>query len=746
MTSWPTDPRLVETVCRLMGDHDALASVTEIVVALNLYPKTQVKLRRYLDDNADALVSGRSDGPASRLILLSALSDRYPDLVVAARCSRCSRQVRLNRWGVDGQRVCGTCYAANRLVPCGRCGRVKPVGGRHSTDGLVCDACIRHDPARREECSTCGRVHPVAARTPDGAPLCQTCRPRTTFICVGCGRTHTVKSLIVKGGALCWACYKRHHKQACSQCGREHSQVPRRGPQGERLCNRCWDPEPVSCRDCGKPTSPKVRRVNGSHLCYGCYVLARPQRACEACGRTSPVWAELPLGPVCNGCYQQIRTKPQPCSRCGENRPLVGVSPDDRRICGACAGQRSPWTCKTCGVLAAPYSRGRCPRCTAQEELTTVISRDGEMIGALLPIMDYFDVENRPMTAIGWTRSRSAAILRRLVQGNNLSHEALDVESNTSAANFLRALLVFTGVLPARSSELDDTIEWLAQRLASVQPQHQTIVRRYAVWHVLRRAKRRAHRPATRHHARERLLLALRLLTWLEADGSELEELSQADFDRWLAAGPPARAEIRDFIRWAQGQRLVGDLRVPLRRHGQPSVFLSANQRWEVLHRCIVDPSLQLNVRLAGALLLLFALGPTAVTTMKVEQVVEHDDGVDLLVGRTPIRLPGSLADLVLQQRKVAEETSTGWLFPGQHPGRHLNPGSLAVRIKQSLGIGVRPSRNAALAHLAKELPVPVLADYLGLAHTTASQWAGLVERQWTEYIGLRRAGGPGVT
>lgn len=128
---------------------------------------------------------------------------------------------------------------------------------------------------------------------------------------------------------------------------------------------------------------------------------------------------------------------------------------------------------------------------------------------------------------------------------------------------------------------------------------------------------------------------------------------------------------------------------------------------------------------------------------MKVEQVVEHDDGVDLLVGRTPIRLPGSVADLVLQQRKVAEEALTGWLFPGQHPGRHLKPGSLAARIKQCLGIGVRPSRNAALAHLAKELPVPVLADYLGLAHTTASQWAGLVEHQWTEYIVLRRGGNP---
>lgn len=232
MLSWPTDPRLVEAICRLLDNPDVRDSVAEILGGLNLYPKVQAKLLSYLDSHPDALVSGRSDGPASRLRLLKALAETHPGLVVPAKCSGCGRQVVLNRWGANGDRVCGTCYLANRLVPCGRCGRIRPVGGRHSTDGLVCTACIRHDPARRQECSLCGRVNPVAARTPGGEPLCQTCRPRESFVCLSCGRTHTVKSLNVAGAALCWACYKRHHKQACSDCGREHAQVPRRGPRG----------------------------------------------------------------------------------------------------------------------------------------------------------------------------------------------------------------------------------------------------------------------------------------------------------------------------------------------------------------------------------------------------------------------------------------------------------------------------------------------------------------------------------
>jgi len=90
----------------------------------------------------------------------------------------------------------------------------------------------------------------------------------------------------------------------------------------------------------------------------------------------------------------------------------------------------------------------------------------------------------------------------------------------------LRALLVFTEVLPPRNSELDDTLAWLVPRLRSLQPQNQMIVRRYAVWHVLRRANRRPLRPATRHHARERLLLATRLMAWLESEGEQLNYLS----------------------------------------------------------------------------------------------------------------------------------------------------------------------------------------------------------------------------
>ncbi len=120
MPAWPTDPRLVNAVSELLGEPGVRGTVAEVITALNLYPKAQTTLLQYCECNPDALVSGRSDGPASRLHLLNALADSYPELVVPAKCSDCGRQVRLNRWGSDGSRICTTCYAVKSTLSVAR--------------------------------------------------------------------------------------------------------------------------------------------------------------------------------------------------------------------------------------------------------------------------------------------------------------------------------------------------------------------------------------------------------------------------------------------------------------------------------------------------------------------------------------------------------------------------------------------------------------------------------------------------
>lgn len=67
---------------------------------------------------------------------------------------------------------------------------------------------------------------------------------------------------------------------------------------------------------------------------------------------------------------------------------------------------------------------------------------------------------------------------------------------------------------------------------------------------------------------------------------------------------------------------------------------------------------------------------------------------------------------------------------------RHIR-GELVTR-------GIRPNhaRRAAMFHLAAEMLIPVLAELLGLAPTTAGRWAALSAGTWARYTAMRRTSG----
>jgi hypothetical protein len=82
-------------------------------------------------------------------------------------------------------------------------------------------------------------------------------------------------------------------------------------------------------------------------------------------------------------------------------------------------------------------------------------------------------------------------------------------------------------------------------------------------------------------------------------------------------------------------------------------------------------------------------------------------------------------------------DNSPRWLFPGLTPGRPASQPGFTLKLR-ALGIDARTARNAALISLANDLPVPILADVLGLHITTAERWAHLAKRDWTAYIAER--------
>jgi hypothetical protein len=70
---------------------------------------------------------------------------------------------------------------------------------------------------------------------------------------------------------------------------------------------------------------------------------------------------------------------------------------------------------------------------------------------------------------------------------------------------------------------------------------------------------------------------------------------------------------------------------------------------------------------------------------------------------------------------------------PRHLPGRPITAARLGQRLGQ-LGIDAQAGRRAALLQLAIEVPAALLANLLGIATTTATDWAHAAGADWSQY------------
>ncbi|MGI9004535.1 MAG: hypothetical protein ACR2GH_23265, partial [Pseudonocardia sp.] len=152
----------------------------------------------------------------------------------------------------------------------------------------------------------------------------------------------------------------------------------------------------------------------------------------------------------------------------------------------------------------------------------------------------------------------------------------------------------------------------------------------FATWHVFRRARQRARRrPTTRSAAtwaRTQTLLALQLLSWLDEHGKDLGTATQADLDAWLDEGRDYRHLVRGFITWAVSRHLCADRRVPTRHRSDPADIVAEADWWALLTRCLRDADLPLDVRAAGALVLLYGRTLTTIAALTAADIHQRND------------------------------------------------------------------------------------------------------------------------
>jgi hypothetical protein len=126
-----------------------------------------------------------------------------------------------------------------------------------------------------------------------------------------------------------------------------------------------------------------------------------------------------------------------------------------------------------------------------------------------------------------------------------------------------------------------------------------------------------------------------------------------------------------------------------------------------------------------------------------VDDITVVDESVAVRFGDTAITLPEPLASdlrvLIADRRGcvVAAVPESRWLFPGGSPGQPISERVLSLRLKR-IGGDCPVARRTALLQLAGQMPAALVADLLGVHVATATQWAQIAGRTWSDYPALR--------
>jgi hypothetical protein len=537
------------------------------------------------------------------------------------------------------------------------------------------------------------------------------------------------------------------------------------------ICSRCYARVKLSwtCALCGAVRNRQTNTAFGPNVCGSCRRIRlrnapatddqsfepgapgigqRPKARCAFCGKVRRVGNRWPAGPVCGSCAERTRRYPAECVRCQQIKVLTGLDDSGQRICGPCAGWPVDFQCRCCGEPGI-RAKGLCSRCITRQRLQAALAGpDGEVVEQLRPLVEALASARDPRSVAVWLgRSAAATMLSDLAaRGESITHETLDAVSPSPHADYIREILIRTAILEPRNEYLDRLVLWADKYLADVSGEHARVLRAYAQWHLLHKARRRKDplmRPTT-NRIRTKVRVAHEFMTFIADRGHALGTVGQDLVDNWLAQGTSREREIRSFLNWADQRGLTTGVAAPARKPGLPAAFLSEEEQLEQLHRCLTDDTIPVDLRAGGGLMLLYGLNLTRVLAISSDQLCQRSGDTYLMLGEHELLLPPVLADLMTQLPRPARgstlsnvEIERRLLFPGRTPHRAIDPEHFANRLKQR-GIRPRGGRNTALIQLASELPAAVLSDVLGIGIATATRWAGYAKRDWQSYLAHR--------
>jgi hypothetical protein len=708
------------------------------------------QLAIYLSEHPDAFVAPSPHIPLSMATLFKLFADNgFGDRVVLPGCVRCGRTDKLLKRPTPEGRCCERCMERVERRQCARCGKIGRIVGQRE-EGKICRQCYRRDPARHAECAQCGRVAAIMSRTKDGAPLCNRCRPRPKKPCVHCGRVRIVCANTAKG-PLCKNCHTAPPRQ-CGVCGKVRT-ITRRGDGGSRpdMCQSC-SRDTGECVRCGRHRRGSRYR-GGAFYCGSCS--PRTPRSCSICQSVQPVTAVWPVGPVCQRCYRTRLERPATCAGCQNTRILVCVNESGDAVCTRCGGVDLNFACKDCGEEGPGFRDGRCDRCLVLAKVNTLLGEDSSTRDAgLKPLFNALAAVNPGSVHTWLCKKRSLAWLAELARsGRDITHDEIDRLPQNAQTLHIRAAFVAAGVLPPRNEALAQLQLWVDRTVPTIPTEHQSVIRAYAEWHIVRRARQRAARGPFRPNAdssnRQRIRCAVTFLGWLAEVGASVADLRQHHVDTYFAAGPPNPKALGTFLAWMQARRLITGIEIPRKKDGLPFRFQDQDDQTDQLRRCLTDAEIPLEVRIIGALVRLYAIPVARIVELTTDRFGRDDTHAYLVIEQNSVVLPPSLAALIEEliahtlptARPESGPAIPAYLFPGRPPSRPRNTKALSRNLNR-YGLPTLTARNSAMIANILDLEPIVVSDLFGVAPQTAHKWAQYAQSSWAAYLAARPSRG----
>jgi hypothetical protein len=182
-------------------------------------------------------------------------------------------------------------------------------------------------------------------------------------------------------------------------------------------------------------------------------------------------------------------------------------------------------------------------------------------------------------------------------------------------------------------------------------------------------------------------------------------------------------------------------LDIPQRKTLSAAEITANDERWAIIGKLASGQIKPLDLRVAGALNLLFGQQSSRIARLTDSDVSVVDDEVCILLGSEHLPLPPPfdrlIMDLVtLRRSEVRAKRSDGsvFLFPGNFYSRPVDVGKFTERLN-AIGIMTRSGRDASLMDLAAKIPAALLRDLLGLHINTAVEWNIAAGHSHTKYI-----------